>query len=189
MNYFDELQKAMTWLGQRNDTVFLGQSVGFPGTAMYGSLKEVSMEKRIELPVFEATQMGMSVGMALTGQIPISIFPRLNFFLCAISELVNHLDKYPLLSTYRPKVIVRVGIGSTIPLDPQWQHKNDFTEAIKAMCETVNVVRLEEAEQIVPAYQEAYHSEYSTVLVEVSDFLNQDFYETYKKFRLTYKGK
>ena len=47
----------------------------------------------IELPVAEEMQMGMSFGMSLDGTIPISIYPRWNFLLCAINQLVNHLDK------------------------------------------------------------------------------------------------
>lgn len=191
MKYFDELVKAMTWLGSQPDTYFIGQAVQFAGTAMFTTLSGVPMEKRLELPVAEEMQMGMSTGLALSGYVPISIYPRWNFFLCAISGLVNHLDKYPILSDggYKPKVITRVGIGSCVPLDPQWQHKGDFKDEIEKMCKTVKVVRLENAEDILPAYQAAYHSEYSTILCEVSDFLNEDFRTEYNKFRSTYGGK
>ena len=53
----------------------------------------ISLEKRIELPVFEETQMGMTLGMALNGSVPISIFPRWNFLILATNQIVNHLDK------------------------------------------------------------------------------------------------
>lgn len=188
MNYFDELKKAMTWLGERSDTYFLGQAVSHAGTAMFNTLADVPMEKRLETPVAEGMQLGMTTGLALAGHFPISIYPRWNFFLCAISDLVNHLDKYPILSDYRPRAIIRVGIGSVVPLDPQWQHKGDFTESIQAMCKTVKVVRLERAEDIVPEYQKAYHADHSTILVEVSDFLNNDFYRNYTNFREVYNG-
>jgi pyruvate/2-oxoglutarate/acetoin dehydrogenase E1 component len=189
MNYFDELTRSMTWLGQKQNTLFIGQSVEKKGTAAFNTLNEVPMDKRLELPVAEAMQMGMSCGLSVAGKVPISIFPRLNFMLCAISELVNHLDKYPLISDYKPHVIVRSSIGSSIPLDPSWMHKDDFTEAIKMMCRTVKVKRLESAEDIFPAYEEAYNEKGVTLLVEVADFLNQDFYKNYKNFRNTYKGK
>jgi pyruvate/2-oxoglutarate/acetoin dehydrogenase E1 component len=173
MKYFDELCRAMTWLGQRPRTVFIGQAVGYPGTAMYGTLRGVPAEKRRELPVAEEFQLGVTTGLALEGFIPVSIFPRWNFLLLAVNQLVNHLDKVPLISDYRPKVIIRTGIGSVRPLDPQWQHKGDFTEAMRLMLQTIRVVRLDEPEQIVPAYQEAYESEGSTILCEVSDFINE----------------
>lgn len=195
MTYFDELTKAMTWLAEKPDTYFMGQAVGYPGTAMYNTLKGVPDSKRLELPVAEEMQMGMTVGLAFAGYTPISIYPRWNFLLCAISGLVNHLDKYPILIDHSPfcypykKAIIRTGIGSVLPLDPQYQHKGDFTEAIQAMCKTVKVVRLEKPEDILPAYVQAYQAEYSTILVEVSDFLNEDFRKDYSLFRETYGGK
>jgi pyruvate/2-oxoglutarate/acetoin dehydrogenase E1 component len=183
VNYFDELKKAMEWLAAKPDTYFMGQAVGCPGTAMYSTLKDIDPAKRLELPVAEEMQMGVSVGLALEGLTPISVYPRWNFLLCAISGLVNHLDKYPIISDYRPKVIIRTGIGSVCPLDPQWQHKGDFTEAIQKMCKTVNVVRLDRPEQVLPEYRKAYESKHSTILCEVSDFLNEDFRTEYMKFR------
>ena len=63
--YFDELTTTMNWLSEKDNTVFIGQAVEYPGTAMFNSLKETNPKKRIELPVFEDTQMGISIGMAL----------------------------------------------------------------------------------------------------------------------------
>ena len=68
----------MSWLGEKKDTYFIGQSVSVPGTAIYNTLKQLPEEKRLELPVFEDTQMGMSLGMAMVGTRVISIFPRWN---------------------------------------------------------------------------------------------------------------
>ncbi|KKL80096.1 hypothetical protein LCGC14_2008200, partial [marine sediment metagenome] len=98
MNYVEELTSAMTWLGEQPDTVFIGQSVAYPGNSLYGTLKGVSGEKKLELPVAEEMQMGMSIGMAMTGKVVISIFPRMDFLLLALNQLVNHLDKglYPM---------------------------------------------------------------------------------------------
>lgn len=185
MTYFDELKRSMEWLATKQNTFFMGQAVGSPGTAMFNTLKDIDPGKRLELPVAEEMQMGMSTGLALEGFVPISVYPRWNFMLCAISGLVNHLDKYPILSEYRPKVIIRTGIGSVNPLDPQWQHKGDFTEAIQKMCKTVKVVRLDRAEDIYNAYVHAYFAEHSTILCEVSDFLNDDFYHSHKTFMET----
>lgn len=189
-SYFDELTYAMEWLGKKQDTFFIGQAVGYPGTSMFNTLKNVTNDKRLELPVVEETQMGISCGLALTGFVPISIFPRWNFLLCAISGLVNHLDKYSILSDggYNPHVIIRTGIGSVLPLDPQYQHKGDFTEAIQAMCKTVKVRRLERPEDILPAYMTAYNEKGVHLLCEVSDFLNEDFRKDYSLFRETYRG-
>jgi pyruvate/2-oxoglutarate/acetoin dehydrogenase E1 component len=173
MKYFDELKRSMEWLAQQPHTLFVGQAVGYPGTAMFSTLKDIDPTKRLEFPVAEEFQMGLATGLALQGFVPISVFPRWNFLLLAVNQLVNHLDKLPLVSDYRPKVIIRTGVGSVRPLDPQWQHKGDFTDAMRLMLQTVKVVRLDEPEQILPAYQEAYTADGSTILCEVSDFINE----------------
>lgn len=174
MTYFDELCRAMEMLGKEENTIFLGQAVRFPGTATYNTLKNVPDNKRMEFPVAENMQLGYSTGLAISGLLPITIFPRWNFFILATDQLVNHLDKLPEMSDgeYVPKVIIRVGVGSKVPLNPQKQHLGDFTEAYRLMCETVNIVRLDRKEQVVPAYQEALDAKYSTILVEISDLYN-----------------
>ncbi len=172
----------MEWLALQPDTLFLGQAVGCPGTAMFNTLKDIDPNRRLELPVAEEMQMGMSIGLALEGHVPVSVFPRWNFLLLAMNQLINHLDKLPLISEYTPRVIIRTGIGSVHPLDPQWQHKGDFTDAMASMLHTVRVVRLERPEEIVPAYQAAYRSHTPTILCEISDFMDEEFRLTYEKF-------
>src|SRR5205823_4829972 len=124
LNYRQELFRAMEWLGEKPDTLFLGQAVKYPGTAISGTLNGVPTVKLVELPVFEDVQLGICTGMALAGFVPISIFPRWPFLLAATQQLVNHLDKLPLYSHggYTPKVIIRVGVPTRAPLDPQVQH-------------------------------------------------------------------
>lgn len=167
----------MDWLAKDERTVFIGQAVEVPGTAMSNTLKDIPLECRIELPVAEELQMGMTVGLALQGQIPVSIYPRWNFLLLAVNQLVSHLDKLDVMSNggYRPKAIIRTGIGSVRPLHPQHQHIGDFTEAFRLMCTTVEVIRLDEPEQIFPAYEKALLREdgRSTLLVEWGDFYNE----------------
>ena len=73
----------MKWLADKPDTVFMGQAVKYPGTAMFNTLDGVPEDKRIELPVAEDMQMGMATGMAIAGMVPITIYPRWNFLLLA----------------------------------------------------------------------------------------------------------
>lgn len=176
MQYFEELKRSMNWLSEQPDTIFLGQAVACPGTAMTNTLKDVSPDKLKEMPVAENMQLGISTSLSLTGFIPISIFPRWNFLLLAADQIVNHLDKLSQMSNggYVPKVIIRTGIGSKVPLDPQEQHKSDFSEAFASMCGNIEVIRLEEPLDIFPCYQKAYQRTdgKSTILVEVSDYYN-----------------
>ena len=171
--YLDELSRSMEYLGIQDNTVFVGQSVEVAGTAMRNTLLNVDKEKLLELPVEEEFQMGLSIGMALSGMVPISIFPRWNFLLLATNQIVNHLDKLGELSRLdpAPKVIIRTGIGSEYPLNPGPQHTGDFTEAFKLMCPNLNIVRLDEASQVVPEYKMALERQdgVSTILIEWGD--------------------
>ena len=177
MKYFDELKRAMDFLARDPRTVFIGQAVAVAGTAMTNTLKDVPRERLIELPVFEEMQMGMTLGMALNGSVPVSIFPRWNFLLCGINQLVNHLDKVQVMSNggYQTKAIIRTGIGSERPLHPQHQHVGDFTSAIRSMCSTVEVIRLDEPADVFPAYEKALLRDdgRSTIVVEYGDYYGE----------------
>jgi len=171
--YQEALSEAMKLLAANERVVFLGQSVAVPGTAMRTTLEDVSSDKLIELPVDEDFQMGMATGMALAGFIPVSIFPRWNFLLLATNQIVNHLDKIGEISrlSTAPKVIIRTGIGSERPLNPGPQHTGDFTDAFRLMCPNLNIVRLDDASNIVNEYTKALEREdgVSTILIEWGD--------------------
>jgi len=177
MKYFDELKRSMEWLAGKPDTMFLGQAVEYPGTAITNTLQNIAKQKLLEMPVDEEFQMGVTIGLAINGTTPISIFPRWNFLLLATNQLVNHLDKLPLYShrEFIPRVIIRTAIGSERPINPQTQHTGDFTDAFRLMLKTVDIVRLEEPEEIFPAYKLAYerNDNKSTILVEYGDFINE----------------
>lgn len=171
--YSEELTKAMKYLAEDPKTIFLGQAVAVPGTIMSSTLTSVPIEKRIELPVAEELQMGMTLGLALGGFIPVSVYPRWNFLLLAINQLVNHVDKLKEMSQggYQPKLIIRTGIGATGPINPGCQHLGDFTDALRLMLTNTEVIRLDETEQIIPSYEWALTRQdgKSTILVEWGD--------------------
>lgn len=177
MKYFDELKRSMEWLSNKPETIFLGQAVEYPGTAMTNTLSGVPKNKLFEMPVAEEMQMGISIGLAVNGSIPVSIYPRWNFLLLATNQLVNHLDKMSQYSNgeFNPKVIIRTSIGSERPINPQIQHTGDYSDAFKLMLKTVEVIVLHEPEHIFPAYEKAYCRKdgFSTILVEYGDFYNE----------------
>ena len=174
--YMDELTRSMEYLGKFDNTIFIGQSVEVAGTAMRNTLLDIDDNKLVEMPVDEDFQMGLATGMALTGLIPISIFPRWNFLLLATNQIVNHLDKLKEITQNKNpgKVIIRTGIGSVIPLHPGPQHTGDFTEAFKLMCPNLNIVRLDKTSMIFDEYQKAYERSdgISSLLIEWSDKYN-----------------
>lgn len=174
MKYFDELKRAMTLLSKNDKVLFIGQAVEYAGTGLYSTLEHIPQEKKMEFPVAEYLQSGVVNGLALQGWIPVSIIPRWNFLLMGTDQIVNHLDKFPLMSDGKctPKVIIRVAVGSERPVDPQNQHKGNFSEAFRSMCKTIDVIELIEPEDIVPAYELALNRTdgKSTILVEFGDF-------------------
>jgi pyruvate/2-oxoglutarate/acetoin dehydrogenase E1 component len=175
LKYFDELKRAMEMLAGDPRVVFMGQAVEYAGTAMSNTLKDVPKEQLLEMPVFEDTQMGMTLGLALAGYIPVSIYPRWNFLICATNQLVNHVDKITLMSDYKPRIIIRTGIGSERPLHPQHQHVGDYTDAYRLLCPNIDIIRLEEPRHVYDAYCTAYLRQdgKATVLVEYGDYYNE----------------
>jgi pyruvate/2-oxoglutarate/acetoin dehydrogenase E1 component len=163
--YFDALRAAMLMIAEEPRSIFMGQAMT-EGTAMAKTFRGIAPEKLLELPVMEDAQLGMATGMSLTGLIPVTCYPRVNFLLLAMSQLVLHLDALPRYSTWRPRVIVRTAIATPVPLDPGPQHLGDFTEAFCSMLQTVEVVRLDSADRIVPEYGKALQREGSTLLIE-----------------------
>ena len=172
MKYKEELIKSMKWLGEKENTLFLGQATLFSGHAISGTLTEVPKEKLIELPVMEEVQMGMCAGLSLEGYVPISIYPRFNFMMLSINQLVNHIDTMREMSKGElvPRVIVRVAVGAKKPLDGGSQHTQDFTESIKNMLNDTVVVELKEPEQVFQSFKDAYNRNGSTVLIEWGDY-------------------
>jgi pyruvate/2-oxoglutarate/acetoin dehydrogenase E1 component len=168
LNYHDSLSEAMARLATREEVIFLGQGVGVPGTTMSTTFRDVPKEKLIEMPVAEEMQVGMCIGMALKGFIPICIIPRWNFMLRAADQIVNHLDRLPLYSAggFRPKVIIRTAVPSVSPFNPQAQHDADFTSAFKLMCRTIHISSLISPESIIGHYEAAIARSTPSILVE-----------------------
>jgi len=176
MGYKDELVRSMEWLAEKDNTIFIGQSVKYSGNAIFNTLKTVTDDKKIEVPVIEELQMGLSTGLALEGYVPISCYPRFDFLILACNQLVNHLDKIGVMSKgmMKSRVIIRTSIGAKNPLDGGVQHTQDHTEAFRNLLTDINVVLLNEPEEIFSAYELAYKREdsKSTLLIEWGDYYN-----------------
>jgi len=174
MKYREAVIQAMDWLGAQPDVIFLGQAVKVSGHALSSTLVNIPLERRIELPVFEETQLGMSTGLALEGWVPVTCYPRFDFFILAMNQLVNHLDKMNEMSKadLTPRVIIRVGIGAKTPLHSGPQHSQNHTEAVRQMLTDVNIIELTEPSEVLPAYQHAYlrPDKKSTLIVEHTEY-------------------
>ena len=165
--YRNEVTKAMNMLAEDDDVIFLGQSINY-WDCMYGTMKDILLDKKLEVPIMEDTQMGISTGLALKGYIPVSVYSRMDFLILAMNQLVNHLDKIEIMSygEFKPRVIIRTIVGSKTPLHPGEQHCQDHSEVFKAALQYIDVVELKEKRYIVPAYRRALQSRRSTLIVE-----------------------
>ncbi len=163
--YASELTRSMTMLGEDPRTVFVGQGVRYDCHRMWPTLEGVPTAKRIEMPVAEDFQMGFCTGLALTGKIPISIYPRWDFLLLAANQLVNHLDKVHLWG-WNPRMLIRVAVGATKPLNAGPQHSQDHSEAFKLMLEHVDVMCLREATRVFDIYKHVLERGKPTIMVE-----------------------
>ena len=155
----------MRHLAQDPRTVFVGQSLRYDGAAIYYSLEGVPMEKRVEFPVAENLQLGYCTGLSLLGKLPICIFPRMDFLLLAMDQLVNHLDKLPGFG-WRPKVIIRTRVGQKHPLDAGPQHTQNHSSAFQQMLTSVEVIEICLPEEVEGAYSLALSHPHSTLIVE-----------------------
>lgn len=160
--------EAMLWLAQDPRTIFVGQNVLYPGHVVYQTVQGIPESQRLEMPVAEALQMGLCTGLALAGYLPVCIFPRMDFMLLAMDQLVNHLDKLDEMSQgqFKPKVIVRTMLGNTEPLHPGPQHCQDYSQALNLMLKHTPVFRPETPESIRRIYQRAMAWDGPSVVVE-----------------------
>jgi pyruvate/2-oxoglutarate/acetoin dehydrogenase E1 component len=161
----------MLMLAGQPGAIFLGQNVKYDGNVMFKHLDGVPNSQRLELPVAEELQMGMSIGLALQGFLPISMYPRMDFLLLAMNQLVNHLDKMPLMSRnqFRPKIIIRTKVGSKTPLNAGPQHTQNHTDAFLKLLTAVQVEYIATPEYIPLVYERAVHNTGSTLIVEHLD--------------------
>lgn len=162
------LRQAMSNLASDDRVVFIGQSVGASGTAMFETLSHISQNRRLEFPVAEELQLGCSLGLSIAGFVPVSVFPRVDFLWRAADQLINHLDKLNEMSrgNFNPKVIIRTRVGSRTPLDAGPQHTGSYTKALRSMLTTVKVVEITKPQQIVGTYEWASWYNGSVLIVE-----------------------
>ncbi len=171
MTYISEIKKSMLLVSKNRKSLFLGQSVKVPGNLLYNSLSKISNSKKIELPIFEDTQMGISIGLSLNGFIPVTCYPRFDFFILSLNQTINHLDKLKDISSneFNPFVIVRVLVGSKKPMDAGLQHTQNYFRELKSMCKNIKVVNLNNEKKIFKSYKECLKNKKSTIFVEYSE--------------------
>jgi pyruvate/2-oxoglutarate/acetoin dehydrogenase E1 component len=170
--YHQAIVEQMLKFAEDSKVIFLGQQV--LSEDFYDTLTDIPVHCRREMPVAEEMQMGISIGMALEGYLPISIFQRMDFLPRAMDQIVNHLNLIPELSRglFIPKVIIRTTIGTKKPLDVGLQHSGDLTELMKVAC-NFPVFSVKTANEVNEAYNFARDSKNSTLIIEHQELYNE----------------
>jgi pyruvate/2-oxoglutarate/acetoin dehydrogenase E1 component len=171
MKYIEEIDRGMKLLAD-NNTVIIGQAVRYKGHAITRQAAFWEESKRIELPVAEEMQTGIALGMSINGDKIVSIYPRMNFLICAANQILNHLDKWELMGGGIPHIILKAVIGSEYPLDPGHQHKANWASEISNMCDKINVFNLIYAHQVYPAYDFCINNKGVHLIIEHGDLYN-----------------
>ena len=110
--------------------------------------------------------MGMSLGLSMTGKTVITFYPRWDFLVSSTNQLVNHVDKYTLMTGKKANILIRLGKGSDKPLDPGHQHKGNYINEFKSLCPNIKFHDLTNYSSIVDSYTSAYEEGGVHVLVE-----------------------
>jgi pyruvate/2-oxoglutarate/acetoin dehydrogenase E1 component len=164
--YFEALTKAMTDLAEDERTIFIGQSVAFPGQRAHQTFAGVPMERRIEMPICEDFTIGFATGLALDGRVPVVFIPRWDFLILASNQIVNHLDKIANSNGFQAKVIIRTSVGAARPLNPGEQHVGNYGLSFERMLKRVAVLDCLTPEQVADSYRVALASKYPSIVVE-----------------------
>ena len=141
IKYKDILSKYTSRLVNDCSYMIIGQGATDGGHGMCSTISSQLYSKCIELPVFEETQTGIALGMGLSGVNVISIYPRFDFFISGLSQLINHSDKLKIMSAgkFTPNIVFRVGVGARVPLDAGPQHTNNYTSQLREMLTSIQV--------------------------------------------------
>jgi pyruvate/2-oxoglutarate/acetoin dehydrogenase E1 component len=168
--YHQAISKEMEKLSKISNVIFLGQQIAMSNN-FYDTLTDIPMHKRREMPVAEEMQIGISIGMALEGYLPISIYQRMDFLPRAMDQIVNHLNLINRLSRglYNPKIIIRTSIGTKTPLDVGLQHSQNLFELMKVAV-AFPVLLLETVEDVHRGYELARNINSSICLIEKQEY-------------------
>ena len=171
MSYKDELIAANTKLAGYSNVRFVGYGLKKGGAL--GTLKNVKDEQIIEMPVAENLMMGLAIGLALQGYLPVVFIERMDFLMNAMDAMVNHLDKIRKISDgeFFPKVIIRCIVGNTDkPLYTGITHTQDFTEGLRKMV-GFPVWKLKDEGDIATLYDLSVKISDPVMLVEYKDLV------------------
>lgn len=165
-SYLEEVQKGMDLLASNPKTIFVGQAMEFKGHAVSRQVNKYPKEQLLEMPVMENAQAGICLGLAIEGFLPVSIYPRFDFAILACDQIFNHIDRWESMFAGNVKVIIKILVGTKIPLDGGVQHTANYSEAFASMARTIEIYELTDAKDVFPVYKMAMEGENSVIIIE-----------------------
>lgn len=174
----DEIVHAMNMLGSQPDVLFVGYNVCREGGNAGGSLKDVPQDQIQEMPLAENLMLGAAIGLSLSGYVPVVWIERMDFILCGLDSIVNHLNQLAKLSDgqHKPGVIIRVCVGNrNAPLFTGPTHTQNLYEAMWRMV-SFPVYLIENTKSVEPFYRwalEGARKGKSTMIIEEKDRYNE----------------
>jgi len=176
MTYKESIKQSMILLDNDPKRLFIGYGVKYGGKGG-GTLSNINPEKLIETPLAENLMAGLSIGLSIEGYNPVLYIERFDFILNALDAIVNHLDKFKIISNnqYKPKVIIRTCIGRKLtPFLTGPTHTQDLTSAMKKLV-TFPILRPITSNQIIDCYKMAMNYNDSVLIIEELDLYDIDF--------------
>lgn len=152
MTYKQAIKEQCERYAKDERVKFIGYNTVF-GSRMYGTLSDVPVSSCIESPIAENLMVGMAVGMALEGYLPVVCFERHDFLLLAMDALINHVDKLAYVSgqQFKLPIIIRAIVGGSKLINPGPMHTQNHTMTLTAalkntpVFEPITVKEIEEA--------------------------------------------
>src|ERR1044072_6317364 len=128
MRYREALNAALREEMERDESVMLmGEDIGvfngaFKVTA--GLLDQFGEQRVRDTPISENTIVGMGVGAAMTGLLPVIELMMINFSLLAMDQIVKHADtlRYMFGGQVKVPMVVRMPQGAGHQLGPTHSH-------------------------------------------------------------------
>lgn len=167
LNFNEAVTEAMTKLGEKDDTLFLGYNVGSNfGNAM-GNFKHIDDKKKIETPVAENLMASIGMGLALEKFKPIVYFERHDFMMVAMDSLVNHISQIQRIShnEFKAPVIFRTVVADDGPFYSGPTHSQNFTKAFKELLK-FPILEPRTPQEVLDFYDYAYNADFPVLIVE-----------------------
>ena len=167
LSFNEAVTEAMTNLGKKEDTIFLGYNVGSNFGDAMGNFKNIEDNKKIETPVAENLMSSIGMGLSLEGYRPIVYFERHDFMMVAMDSLGNHVSQIERIShsEFKAPVIFRTVVADEGPFYSGPTHSQDFTEIFKNIL-SFPVLEPKTAEEVLSYYEYAYNADFPVMIVE-----------------------